>query len=184
MPETRASSLFAPLLACLLGVLGCADTEGPSTVAPSTGEAEGRACGSRGLAPCPAGYFCEFEPAADCGRGDRPGHCSARPEACDEPADVMCGCDGQTYESGCAANLAGVSVASAGACGGGSSACVRSGCGGEVCVEEGSEVTTPCVVTPEQLCFRDAVCERQASGTCGFTSTPEITACLERARAE
>lgn len=55
-------------------------------------------------------------------------------------------------------------------------ACMKTGCGGTVCADR--EVVTTCEFKPEDVCYRDAICERQADGACGFTQTPELTACL------
>lgn len=56
--------------------------------------------------------------------------------------------------------------------------CVKSGCSGTVCVEEGKEMVTTCEFKPEYACYGDAVCERQPGGACGFTQTPALSACL------
>jgi len=56
--------------------------------------------------------------------------------------------------------------------------CVKSGCSGTVCVEPGKEVVTTCEYKAEYGCYRDATCERQGDGTCGWTQTPELTSCL------
>jgi hypothetical protein len=58
--------------------------------------------------------------------------------------------------------------------------CVRSGCNGERCVERGRDVVTACVVDAASECLREATCEPQAGGECGFTLTDEQKACLER----
>jgi hypothetical protein len=39
-----------------------------------------------------------------------------KPEFCTEQFDPVCGCDGETHGNACAANSAGVSVASEGEC--------------------------------------------------------------------
>jgi eight-cysteine-cluster-containing protein len=57
--------------------------------------------------------------------------------------------------------------------------CAPAGCSGQVCAEVGAEVMTTCEFRPEYACYRAAVCERQASGECGWTVTPELLACLE-----
>jgi hypothetical protein len=54
--------------------------------------------------------------------------------------------------------------------------CVRSGCSGQVCADRG--VATTCEWLPHYACYRAATCERQASGRCDWTSTPELQACL------
>jgi len=56
--------------------------------------------------------------------------------------------------------------------------CVKSGCSGTVCVEPGKEVVTTCEFKPEYACYRDATCGRQADGSCGWTKTPALEACL------
>jgi eight-cysteine-cluster-containing protein len=56
--------------------------------------------------------------------------------------------------------------------------CVKSGCSGTVCTEPGNEMVTTCEFKAEYACYRDAACERQADGNCGWTQTPALTACL------
>lgn len=58
--------------------------------------------------------------------------------------------------------------------------CMRTGCSGQVCSDQ--EVITTCEFRPEYECFKKAACERQKNGQCGFTQTPELLACLKRAR--
>jgi hypothetical protein len=62
---------------------------------------------------CGSGRWCEHQPGW-CGEL---GTCVASPQRCGagEPYDV-CGCDGTTYASACAAAVAGASVSSIGAC--------------------------------------------------------------------
>ncbi len=60
----------------------------------------------------------------------------------------------------------------------GAGACVRTGCSGTVCAEPGNDVMTTCEFRPEHACYADAKCERQQNGACGFTQTPQLTACL------
>jgi hypothetical protein len=55
-------------------------------------------------------------------------------------------------------------------------ACMKTGCGGTVCDDE--QVVTTCEFKPEHACYKDAICERQPDGNCGFTQSPELTACL------
>ena len=62
--------------------------------------------------------------------------------------------------------------------------CVRGGCSGEVCMEEGGEGgTTACVMLDEFACYGTAKCERQPDGKCDWTPTPELTSCIATARA-
>jgi uncharacterized protein DUF6748 len=58
--------------------------------------------------------------------------------------------------------------------------CMRTGCSGQVCSDQ--EVITTCEFKPEYECLKKAACERQKNGDCGFTQTPELLACLKRAR--
>ncbi len=75
------------------------------------------ACGEIG--GCATGEFCNFPPESNCGLADGPGVCTKLPgkdAACDANYAPVCGCDGKTYGNDCEALVAGVSVASAGAC--------------------------------------------------------------------
>jgi hypothetical protein len=60
--------------------------------------------------------------------------------------------------------------------------CRRTGCSGQVCAE--SDIMTTCEFRPEYACYRDAVCERQADGSCGWTMSPALRACLESSASE
>lgn len=57
-------------------------------------------------------------------------------------------------------------------------ACVKSGCSGTVCTEPGNEMVTTCEMKAEYACYQSATCERQTDGACGWTQTPELTACV------
>ena len=58
--------------------------------------------------------------------------------------------------------------------------CFKTGCSSEVCADR--NVITTCIFRPEFACYQKAICARQANGECGFTQTPELAACLRRAR--
>jgi hypothetical protein len=76
------------------------------------------ACGGIAGLPCPNGEFCNQELPPDglgCGFADSLGSCQSTVEACTE-TEPVCGCDGVTYESRCAAHEAGVSVKARNAC--------------------------------------------------------------------
>ena len=60
--------------------------------------------------------------------------------------------------------------------------CVKSGCSGIICVEQGNEVMSICDFKPEYACYKEARCERQPSGQCGWTETPELQSCIQDAR--
>ena len=55
--------------------------------------------------------------------------------------------------------------------------CKPTGCSGTVCADE--DVATTCEYKAEYACYRDATCERQDDGSCGWTQTPELQACLD-----
>jgi eight-cysteine-cluster-containing protein len=59
------------------------------------------------------------------------------------------------------------------------SECIKTGCSGTVCAEPGKDVMTTCEYKPEYACYQNATCARQAGGACGWTQTPELTACLK-----
>lgn len=59
-----------------------------------------------------------------------------------------------------------------------SGACVVTGCSGQVCSDK--EVNTTCEYKESYACFKDAVCEKQASGRCGWTGTDSLKQCLEK----
>lgn len=85
-------------------------------------------CGPPDGATCSDGLFCDFNDG-QCGTSDQSGQCVAIPANCDNVASSpVCGCDNVNYDNPCAAQLAGTSVKSDGACPTGGGLNVR--CGG------------------------------------------------------
>lgn len=84
-----------------------------------------QACGSRGLAPCSSGQFCD-QPT-HCGATDIPGTCKDKPQTCTGHIDWVCGCDNQSYSNECVAQAAGVSVKYKGQCKKDPTSCVYEG---------------------------------------------------------
>lgn len=56
--------------------------------------------------------------------------------------------------------------------------CYVGGCSSQICSDQEGVVST-CEWRDEYACYQTATCERQAGGECGWTETPELTACLE-----
>jgi len=61
--------------------------------------------------------------------------------------------------------------------------CYVGGCSGEICSDEEGASST-CIWSPEFACYKDATCERQASGKCGWTETKALEKCLANAADE
>jgi hypothetical protein len=142
------------------------------------GIASGQACGSRGLGACAAGLDCVHPIGALCGRADAPGTCRVRPAGCPKNLAQVCGCDGTTYGNECLANLLGVSVDYNGRCAAPAPApCYVGGCSAQLCTDDPGRVST-CEWREQYACYRTAKCERQGNGTCGWTNTPALAACI------
>jgi len=58
--------------------------------------------------------------------------------------------------------------------------CAVAGCSGELCVsaDKAGDIFTACIYRPEYACYKEALCEPQADGKCGWTQTAELRACL------
>lgn len=59
------------------------------------------------------------------------------------------------------------------------SGCVVSGCNNELCSAQPSN--SVCQVKPENKCYATAHCELQSTGDCGWTMTPALQECLQKA---
>ncbi|WP_437793269.1 hypothetical protein [Sorangium sp. So ce693] len=70
--------------------------------------------------------------------------------------------------------------------GGGEAApCKVTGCSGQICADKDLDVVTTCEWLEEYACYKEhSVCERGASGECGWRATPELEACIEAASGE
>jgi len=58
--------------------------------------------------------------------------------------------------------------------------CVVGGCSGTLCGESGEDLISTCEYKEEYQCYKQATCERQATGKCGWTQTSEFTSCLSK----
>ncbi len=59
--------------------------------------------------------------------------------------------------------------------------CIIGGCSGEICSDR-SDLVSACLYSPEFACYKNARCERQKNGECGWTETKQLAQCLNRAR--
>jgi len=59
--------------------------------------------------------------------------------------------------------------------------CYKGGCSGQVCSDRPDVITT-CEWREEYACYQTATCEAQADGSCGWTKTADLDACLAAAR--
>lgn len=58
--------------------------------------------------------------------------------------------------------------------------CAVAGCSGQLCVsaDEAGNIVTTCEYRAEYACYKEASCEPQPDGQCGWTMTTELRACL------
>lgn len=95
------------------------------------------------------------------------------PERCATP-------DGRTFTN---EKQRPVSYENSGSTGGiSANGCAVAGCSGQLCISaeeaaEGGGVST-CEFRAEYACYREASCEPQANGRCGWTQTSELQRCL------
>ncbi len=61
-----------------------------------------------------------------------------------------------------------------------SSTCYIGGCSGQLCTDS-PDIASTCEWRESYACYQNTTCERQASGQCGWTETPELKACLMNA---
>lgn len=57
--------------------------------------------------------------------------------------------------------------------------CKVTGCSGQICSEE--NLITTCEYRAEYACYKDAKCDRQADGKCGWKQSSDLLACLKKA---
>lgn len=59
--------------------------------------------------------------------------------------------------------------------------CFVGGCSSQICSDQ-EGVASTCEFREEYACYQSAKCERQPSGQCGWTITPELSMCLSEAQ--
>jgi hypothetical protein len=96
-----------------------ANTQGVSITSADACPSSSTTCGGITGMQCPDGQYCDFPTATNCGSGDQTGTCRDKNVVCPQVTGTaleVCGCDGKTYFNSCAAQQAGVAIASSGAC--------------------------------------------------------------------
>lgn len=177
-PEHRA--FLDTRYVCCGGDCACTDGSQPVNcfVDPcevSSCNVAGASCRSNYCGGCHAewydssdGLVCEAPQACDYDAPDRD-YVSRDPDEC---ATIRFICmSGEAFFDGCGCGCV-VPAAST------TAGCKVGGCSGQLCIEPGDSGISTCEWRPEYACYRTATCERQASGGCGWTSTPELQACL------
>ncbi len=56
--------------------------------------------------------------------------------------------------------------------------CFVGGCSSQLCTDR-ADIASTCEWRDDYACYKAATCERQADGTCGWTQTPDLLACLQ-----
>ena len=56
-------------------------------------------------------------------------------------------------------------------------ACYVGGCSSQICSDQ-PDMVSDCMYREEYACYKQATCERQSTGQCGWTETPALTACV------
>jgi hypothetical protein len=77
---------------------------------------DGVSCGGLVGDRCDRPTFCHFAPSDACGTGDQIGVCTRPATDCTDESLPVCGCDTNTYDNRCLAEMAGTSVAADGPC--------------------------------------------------------------------
>jgi len=115
--------------------------------------------------------FCTMEYNPVCGE-------VVQPQCLTQPCNPL----KKTFSNRCEAEKAGAKNIINGECKETPKKCIPTGCSKELCSDK--EMTSICIYKPEFDCYRQALCGAQANGQCGWTETPALKACLEKARKE
>lgn len=114
--DLRGTLLVVALAAMLATLAGCeflAAALNANENDNANGEPAAEECA---VGDCPEGQYCRFDDGT-CDDPDRLGECTDIPVTCAAIFDLVCACDGQTYNNACEAARAGESIDSEGQCG-------------------------------------------------------------------
>jgi hypothetical protein len=135
---------------------------------------EPRSCGGHAAESCHDDEYCKFTTEAMCGRA-AVGVCMPKPE-CSASGPVVCGCDGESYDSECEAAAMGTGVLHRGFCNG----CAYAGMtwvdGAELTSLDGCNTCTCDGATGEVHCG-DSVCPEVTCGGSTFMACPAFQFC-------
>ncbi|WP_437820044.1 hypothetical protein [Sorangium sp. So ce1078] len=172
---------FSVLLLCVPALTG-ADESGcgrPAPAldelgAPGVEEAAGPVLRRRCVVTGCSGQVCASEHVATTCEWREEYACYGEHGICERDASGQCGWRDTPELEAC---LEGGGALRGAAAGGGPTACVVTGCSGQVCASE--HVATTCEWREEYACYGEhGICERDASGQCGWRDTPELNACI------
>lgn len=60
--------------------------------------------------------------------------------------------------------------------------CVVGGCSEQLCVSDSVKATSTCEWLESYACYKDATCELQKDGKCGWTMDDELKECLDKSQ--
>ncbi|AUX39835.1 uncharacterized protein SOCE26_012300 [Sorangium cellulosum] len=180
---------FSVLLLCVPALTG-ADGNGcgrdipappiDESLAPGVEEAAGRVLPGRCVVTGCSGQVCASSQVFTTCEWREEYACYGDHGICERDASGRCGWRETPELQACLDAGGGAAAVRAAPGGGGPKGCVVTGCSGQVCASE--PMATTCEWRDEYACYGEhGICERDASGQCGWRDTPELDACITSA---